>query len=132
MSYETYEVRVYDDGTKKWYQKGERHRLDGPAIEFSDGTKEWYQNGKRHRLDGPACEWSDGDKHWCQNGKLHRLDGPALEYSDGTKSWYIEDVWYSEEEFNKKINPSKCNKVVTIDGVDYELKERKWVTKHMK
>jgi hypothetical protein len=102
MSYETYEVKVHDCGSKEWYQKDKLHRLGGPACEWSGGTKYWYQKGKRHRLDGPAIEWANGDK-----------------------SWYIEDVWYSEEEFNKKINPSKCNKVVTIDGVDYELKERK-------
>jgi len=74
-----------------------------------------------------TCEvsvWPNGTKFWHQKGKFHRLDGPAIEYANGDKSYYIEDVKYTEEEFNKKINPI-CNKAVTIDGVEYELKERK-------
>ena len=46
MSYETYEVRIYDNGDKQWYLDGKRHRTDGPAIEWSDGTKHWYLDGK--------------------------------------------------------------------------------------
>jgi len=102
MSYETYEVRVYPSGNTYWRKDGKYHRLDGPAVERPNGTKIYYQNGKLHRLDGPACEYANGDKYY-----------------------YIEDVEYSEEEFNKKINPPKCNKTVTIDGIEYELKERK-------
>jgi len=59
-------------GTKRWQnQNGERHRLDGPAVEWTDGS-EWFQNDKRHRLDGPAVEWDGGYKAWYQNGKLCR------------------------------------------------------------
>jgi len=101
MSYEAYEVSVDSDGATFWYQKGKLHRLDGPAVEYASGTKCWYQKGK-----------------------YHRLDGPAIEYASGTKSWYIEGVEYTEEEFNKKTN-LVCNKIVTIDGIEYELKERK-------
>ena len=43
------------NGNKYWYQNGELHREDGPAIERANGTKEWYQNGKLHREDGPAA-----------------------------------------------------------------------------
>ena len=75
-------------GTKRWYQNGELHRLDGPAVEWANGGKRWYQNGKLHRLDGPAVEDVDGDKYWYQNGKLHRLDGPAVEYASGSKYWF--------------------------------------------
>ena len=70
------------------------------------GDKYWYQNDKLHRLDGPAVEWANGSKVWCQNGKYHRLDGPAIEYANGNKYWYIEDVNYTEAEFNTKVNPS--------------------------
>ena len=35
----------------------------------SDGTKHWWLNGERHRIDGPAVEWDDGSKHWWLNGK---------------------------------------------------------------
>ncbi len=41
MSYKTYEVDVHDDGNKHWYLNGERHREDGPAIEWADGDKWW-------------------------------------------------------------------------------------------
>ena len=44
MSYVTYEVRVYEDGTKKWLLNNKRHREDGPAVEYYDGDKSWYLN----------------------------------------------------------------------------------------
>ncbi len=28
-------------------EKGEYHRIDGPAIERANGTREWWENGKR-------------------------------------------------------------------------------------
>ncbi len=77
------------EGTKSWYQNGQLHRTDGPAIEWADGSKSWYQNGQRHRTDGPASEWADGSKSWYQNGQLHRTDGPASEYANGSKEWYL-------------------------------------------
>ena len=55
-----YTVKVYDNGTKKWYLNGQLHRTDGPAIEWADGSKFWYLNGKRHREDGPAIEYARG------------------------------------------------------------------------
>jgi len=64
-----YTVKVYDNGSKSWYQHGQLHRADGPAIEWANGSKHWYQNGKRHRADGPAIEWADGDKEWYLDGK---------------------------------------------------------------
>jgi len=70
-------------------EKGEFHRLDGPAIKYSDGTKKWFQNGLLHRLDGPAVERPNGFKAWYQNGHFHRTDGPAVEYSDGTRGWWF-------------------------------------------
>ena len=77
-----YTVKVYSCGAKSWYLNGQRHREDGPAIELSSGTKSWYLNGQRHRE-----------------------DGPAVDYSDGYKSWYLNDTKYTEEEYNKKMNP---------------------------
>ena len=29
-------------GARAWYEHGELHREDGPAVEGSDGTREWY------------------------------------------------------------------------------------------
>ena len=37
---EEYIVKVEDNGTKRWYQNGKWHRLDGPAIEYTDLYKQ--------------------------------------------------------------------------------------------
>ena len=59
-----YTVEVDDDGNKSWYLNGNRHREDGPAIEYAGGDKFWYLNGKLHREDGPAIEMASGAKFW--------------------------------------------------------------------
>ena len=46
------------------------HRIGGPAAEYPSGTKFWYFHGNRHRLDGPAVEWYGGEfKEWWVYGK---------------------------------------------------------------
>ena len=53
-------------------------------------AKIWQNDkGEYHRLDGPALEWIDGEKHWYLNGERHRIDGPAIEYANGSKAWYV-------------------------------------------
>ena len=98
-----YTVKVTDEKTE-WYFEGERHRLDGPAVEHADGTKSWWVEGKRHRTDGPAIEHVDGDKEWWVEGERHRTDGPAIEWSDGFKSWWVNGKELSEAEFNSLGN----------------------------
>jgi hypothetical protein len=45
----TYKVTVNDNGVKRWHnEKGELHRLDGPAVEYADGSKEWLVNDLFH------------------------------------------------------------------------------------
>ena len=90
-----------------------------------DGDKRWYINGKRHREDGPVIECANGDKFWYIRGKLHRENGPAVEYADGDKYWYINGVELTEEQFNNRTNKNLTPvvKVVEIDGVKYELKK---------
>jgi len=63
------EIKTEPDGSKHWYQNGERHRTDGPAIEYPNGLKEYWVNGKRHRTDGPAIEYPNGLKEYWINGK---------------------------------------------------------------
>jgi hypothetical protein len=117
-----YTVKVFNNGSKEWFLNDQVHREDGPAMESDDGTKYWYTNGLINRKDGPAIEYANGNKAWYINGNCHREDGPAIEYSDGTKSWYINGVNYTEEQFNKKINPKDCSgSTVTVDGIDYIL-----------
>ena len=51
--------------------KGQLHRIDGPAVERANGTMLWYKEGARHRIDGPAVEWIAGDKEWWVMGKRY-------------------------------------------------------------
>lgn len=119
---ETYTVKVRTNGTRAWFQNGKRHRLDGPAIEFTDGNRSWWQNDKLHRLDGPAVEFADGYREWYQKGQLHRTDGPAIERTNGDCEWWINGKQFTEEEFNQQTKKSTCeNKTVIIDGIKYKL-----------
>ena len=66
----------------------------------------WFNDkGQRHRLDGPAIEWADGGKSWFVEGKFHRLDGPAIEYADGSKEWWVKGKELTKKEFNAYIKP---------------------------
>ena len=72
MAVKKYYVTVDVFGTTRWYKDAKckiLHRENGPAIEYADGTKFWYQNGQKHRTDGPANEWSDGSMEWFINGE---------------------------------------------------------------
>ena len=92
---------------------------------FPDGSKRWYLNAELHREDGPAIEWADGSKHWFLNGKRHREDGPAVENADGQKCWYLNGTEYSTEaEWKSALNNPSCHgKIIEIDGKKYRLAE---------
>ena len=102
MSYQVYEVRVYDNGDTCWHFDGKLHRVDGPAITWANGTEFWYLDGKRHRV-----------------------DGPAITYPDGTKYWYLDGKELTEAEHQaciRKQPKSNCQgRTVVIDGVSYRL-----------
>jgi len=36
--------------TKHRNEKGELHRVDGPAVVDADGSCQWWLNGKPHRV----------------------------------------------------------------------------------
>jgi hypothetical protein len=61
-------------GYKRWYQRGELHRDDGPAVEFATGYNAWYQHGFRHRDDGPAINYPSGLKEWYLSGQQLTFD----------------------------------------------------------
>ena len=96
----TYEVKVYDDGTKRWRFNGNLHREGGPAVEYANGSKAWYLNGE-----------------------FHRQDGPAIERADGTKKWYLNGERLTEEEWRAKVQPSCEGRLIEIDGKTYKLME---------
>lgn len=81
--------------------------LCGECIEYFN---ELHQ---RHRLDGPALEYISGSwkgyRIWQINGLYHREDGPAIIYSDGNYEYhYNEKVYWnikSDEEWKKFL---KC------------------------
>jgi len=75
-----------------------------------DGARRWYQNGELHRTDGPAIEWPDGNRYWLQNNELHRTDGPAIERASGGGYWYLRGKEYLFEEYVNKIYPNDCSK----------------------
>ena len=68
----------------------ELYKLTTGKFVRKDGTIEYYQNGNFHRLDGPAIERADGSKEWCINGRRHRENGAAIERTNGEKEWYID------------------------------------------
>lgn len=32
---------------REWWIKGDRHREDGPAVEWENGVKEWWVDGRQ-------------------------------------------------------------------------------------
>lgn len=84
---------IDQNGNKYWFQDGQLHRLDGPALIKIDGTKKWYQDGYLHRLDGPAVIRADGSECWFKKGRVHRTNGPAVIEKDECR-WYINDIQY--------------------------------------
>jgi len=81
-------MTVDSDGTKNWKNnKGQYHRINGPALEKSNGSKYWIQNGRHHREGGPAIV-SDNGRFWYLDGELHRVNGPAIIRANGDLEWY--------------------------------------------
>ena len=81
---------IYGDGSKRWYNdRGQFHRIDGPAYINKNGSRRWYQNDKLHRTDGPAVIYKDHSEHWYQDGHWHRTDGPARTWVNGAEEWWI-------------------------------------------
>ena len=60
-----YRTEVDEYGIRSYYDNsGQLRRIDG-ALHSA-----WYQNGQKHRTDGPAIIWNDGVKEWWIGGKL--------------------------------------------------------------
>jgi hypothetical protein len=47
--------------------------MGNPEIN-KHGIKFWYQHGQLHRDDGPAIEWPDGEKSWYINNQYLSFD----------------------------------------------------------
>ena len=59
-----YTVKVYNDRTEWFNEENQKHREEGPAVEWPNGTKYWFKEGQLHRENGPAFEQADGTKYW--------------------------------------------------------------------
>jgi hypothetical protein len=82
--------------------------------EFPNGIEYYNEQGERHREDGPAVEWNDGDKWWYINGERHREDGPAVEFSNGYKEWYLNGIEYSEEDYYQEVAKIKLIRILDL------------------
>jgi len=100
--------KVYSWEITKFHNKnGDLHNAKGPALktDFGDGRWEhcWYLCGLKHRVGGPAEEYSDGRRWWYESGKLHNPDGPAVmfpgAYSLVPAQYWIHGVNVTQEEF---------------------------------
>jgi hypothetical protein len=97
--------------------------IEYTVLVYPNGSKYWYLDNQRHREDGPAIEWAVGTKYWYLDGKHHREDGPAIECADGSKYWYLDGKELTEAEFNLRINPVKELTVAEISAMlGYEIK----------
>lgn len=61
------------DGSEIWLYYDRRHRMTGPAVTEivteSRTVKKWYQHGNLHRIDGPAIEDDLGTDQFFLHGK---------------------------------------------------------------
>ncbi len=81
---------------------------------FSDRVVYYNDKGEIHRLDGPAVEYTNGDKYWYINGKLHREDGPAVVFYNGTKWWYLNGIRYMEYQFHQELIKLKLKRLIEL------------------
>ena len=82
-----------------------------------NGTQHWYQNGQLHRVDGPAVIYANSEQRWYQNDQLHRLDGPALIYATGEQHWYLEGVNVTQKQHELRTQPVKELTVAEIEAL---------------
>lgn len=78
MHYVKYTVEVYDNGDKCWFLSGERHREDGPAIDWHNGSKSWFLHGRElteeefnKKMNSLSCE-----------GKIVEIEGKKYKLTE--------------------------------------------------
>jgi hypothetical protein len=47
-------------------------------------------------------------------GQCHRTDGPAVEWISGRKSWYLNNIKYTEDQFQKELIKLKLKRLVQL------------------
>jgi hypothetical protein len=122
-----YGVTVYAT-VIEWTKHDERHRNDGPALEYISGLKIWYSRGQVHNDKGHATEWTDGTKGYYRNGLCHRDDGPAMEWADGERTWYHNDEVHRDDgpafekpgHFKSYVQHGKLHRAGGLPALEYE------------
>lgn len=63
-----------------------------------------YKNekGDLHRIDGPAINYEDRHEQWLINGELHREDGPAIIHLSNNTEYWLRDNWYTKENWERE------------------------------
>lgn len=68
-----YQVKIYDILVHKWIEHqrhNQTHRINNPAVVYIDQDMMWYQYGDRHRKNGPAIIRRYGHiEHWIRRIK---------------------------------------------------------------
>ena len=80
-SYNDLPAIIDEVGNQIWCKDGNFHRdNDLPAkVVCSGRSMEWYQYGEQHRDDGPAVQTIVFNLYY-KRGKFHNANGPALEW----------------------------------------------------
>ena len=114
------------------FKKGELklHDSNGKLTYYEKSNGDWSKF--EYTEDGKLIYFEDSDKYWCKyeydsNGKL-------IYFEDSDKYWVKKEynlngreIYYENSDGNITDNRPKTScsgKTVTIDGVEYELKEK--------
>jgi hypothetical protein len=74
----------------EWHALSNKERnLFTGIVKWNNGSVSYFENGNLHRLDGPAVTNTQGYKSWHFKGKRHNLNCPARIYSDGYAEYWI-------------------------------------------
>lgn len=86
-------------GQREWFQNGRLHRDgDKPAVEHFNGDVEYFQHGQRHRENGPAVIQKKGGEEYWQDGRRHRDEGPAILRKNGDREWYQNGLHHRDDD----------------------------------
>lgn len=70
--------KISVNGCRTYFnESGDKHRVNGPAVEYPNGDFEYWLNGKKHRLGGPAVSQLCGNSvvlEYFIDGKKYQMD----------------------------------------------------------
>ena len=52
--------------------------------------------------------------YYNEQGQWHREDGPAVEWSDGDKEWWLNDIEYSEQDYNDYLLKKRLKRILEL------------------